>query len=174
MIPTAGYTLMYIFLTIGHGAPSVFTPWLNISRDNYYALNRFLVLPSMILGWWVASVFMHLVGRAWGSTRPFDDLLSLVGLSIGVAMWGGLIHDLPMSFLSAVSVINAREHEVAMNSATPWRTLLWSCYSIYFVAFLVLFTKSVRKVHAMSKAGSILTGTLGFLLFQVTYLIFNR
>ena len=35
MIPIVAYTLMYIFLTIGKGAPSVLTPWLNIPKDDY-------------------------------------------------------------------------------------------------------------------------------------------
>ncbi|MCX6303405.1 MAG: hypothetical protein NT040_00415 [Bacteroidetes bacterium] len=30
-----GYSVMYIFLAIGSGAPSVFTPWLNIHEENY-------------------------------------------------------------------------------------------------------------------------------------------
>lgn len=41
LLPIAGYTLMYIFLAIANGAPSVLTPWLNIEKDNYYAINRF-------------------------------------------------------------------------------------------------------------------------------------
>jgi len=32
LIPIIAYTLMYIFLTIGNGAPSVLTPWLNIPK----------------------------------------------------------------------------------------------------------------------------------------------
>ncbi|MFN8286435.1 MAG: hypothetical protein U0V74_06775 [Chitinophagales bacterium] len=48
-IPTAAYTLMYVFLTIAHGASSAFTPWLNISKENYCAVGRFLLAPSMLL-----------------------------------------------------------------------------------------------------------------------------
>ncbi|MCK6692053.1 MAG: hypothetical protein L6Q97_08115 [Thermoanaerobaculia bacterium] len=47
-IPIAAYTLMYVFLTIANGAPSVFTPWLNIPKDDYYAINRFMLAPSML------------------------------------------------------------------------------------------------------------------------------
>jgi len=55
LIPIVAYTLMYIFLTIGNGAPSVFTPWLNIPKEDYYSINRFLLGPSMLLCWIVAS-----------------------------------------------------------------------------------------------------------------------
>jgi hypothetical protein len=30
------YTLVYVFLTIGGGAPSAFTPWLAIPKEVYY------------------------------------------------------------------------------------------------------------------------------------------
>jgi hypothetical protein len=51
LIPIAAYTLMYVFLTIANGAPSVFTPWLNIPKEKYYSINRFLLAPSMLICW---------------------------------------------------------------------------------------------------------------------------
>jgi hypothetical protein len=63
LIPVTGYTLMYIFLTIGDGAPSVFTPWLNIPKENYYAINRFLLAPSMIMSWFLAAVVIQILSR---------------------------------------------------------------------------------------------------------------
>lgn len=38
LIPICAYTLMYIFLTIGHGAPSVFTPWLSIPKEQLFLI----------------------------------------------------------------------------------------------------------------------------------------
>jgi hypothetical protein len=89
-------------------------------------------------------------------------------------MWGGLIHDIPMSFLSVIHIIDARQHEINMNSPTIWRTLLWSCYSIYFAAFLILFPKAVRVVHQLNRTKSFIIGTAGFFVFQLIFLIFNR
>jgi hypothetical protein len=45
------YTLVYVFLTIGGGAPSSFTPWLAIPAEIYYRYNRFFLAPSMFAGW---------------------------------------------------------------------------------------------------------------------------
>jgi hypothetical protein len=89
-------------------------------------------------------------------------------------MWGGLIHDLPMSFLSAIGVIDAKQHEIAMNSPTIFRTLLWTCYSIYFAAFLILFSLTVKTVHKLNWTKSICIGTTAFFIFQLIFLIFNR
>jgi len=33
-------------------------------------------------------------------------------------MWGGLVHDLPVSIFAAIGVLDARQHEVAVNSPT--------------------------------------------------------
>jgi hypothetical protein len=95
-------------------------------------------------------------------------------LSISIAMWGALIHDLPMSFMSAIGVIDAKQHEIEMNSPTIFRTLLWICYSVYFLAFFILFTLSVKVVHKLGWLTSFGIGSLAFIIFQLIFLIFNR
>lgn len=174
LIPIAAYTLMYVFLTIGHGAPSVFTPWLNIPKEDYYSINRFLLAPSMILCWISASAVIQILSRIFKGAGTFEQTLTIIALSISISMWGGLIHDLPMSFLSAAGVIDARQHEIDMNSPTIFRTLLWICYSIYFIAFLTLFPLAVKVVHRLSLTKSIIIGWISFILFQLIFLIFNR
>lgn len=174
LIPIVAYTLMYIFLTLGNGAPSVFTPWLNIPKEDYYSINRFLLAPSMILCWIVASALIQILSRMFKGTGTFEQSLTIIALCISISMWGGLIHDLPMSFLSAIGVIDARQHEIDMNSPTIFRTLLWICYSIYFISFLILFPLAVKVVHKLSLPKSIVIGWSSFISFQLIFLIFNR
>ncbi len=174
LIPIVAYTMMYVLLTIGHGAPSVFTPWLNIPKESYYSVNRFLLAPSLILAWIVAAALIQILSRSVKGTGTFEQTLSVVALSISIAMWGGLLHDLPMSFFSAIGVIDARQHEIDMNSPTIFRTLLWFFYSLYFIAFFILFTQTVKVVHKLSLIRSILIGSTAFIVFQVIFLIFNR
>ena len=100
--------------------------------------------------------------------------MSVLALCICVSMVPALIHDLPMSFLSALKIINAKEHEIAMNSPTIWRTMLWFFYSLYFIYFFVLFTKAVTVVHKLSKPKSIFIGVFSYLVFQTVFLLFNR
>ena len=173
-IPIVCYSLLYIFLTIADGAPSTFTPWLNISKENYDSINRFLLAPSMIICWFTATPFIQVVSRLTGGKGTFEQTLATISLSISIAMWGALIHDLPMSFLSAIGVIDAKQHEIAMNSPTLFRTLLWICYSIYFIAFFILFPLSVNVVHKLNWFKSILIGASAFVIFQTIFLIFNR
>lgn len=173
-IPIICYTLLYIFLTIAKGAPSTLTPWLNISKENYYSINRFLLAPSMIICWFTATSFIQVVSLILGGAGTFEQTLATISLSISIAMWGALVHDLPMSFLSAIGVINASQHEIAMNSPTIFRTILWICYTIYFIAFFILFPISVRVVHKLNWIKSIMIGALAFIIFQTIFLIFNR
>lgn len=174
LIPVLGYSLMYVFLTIAHGAPSVFTPWLNISKETYYSANRFLLAPSMILCWFFVSAYVQVISKLQKGSGSFEQTLLLLALSISISMWGGLIHDLPRSFLSATGVIDARQHEIDMNSPTIFRTLLWICYSIYFLAFSILFPTAVRVVHKLSWAKSTWIGLSAFVFFQLLFLLFNR
>lgn len=174
LIPIAGYTLMYIFLTIANGAPSVFTPWLNIEKDDYYSFNRFLLMPSMLICWVAAASFIQIVAKFQNTKASFEQTLSVLALAISIAMCFSLLHDLPMSFFSAIGVIDARQHEIDMNSPGIWRTLLWFFYLLYGIAFLVLFPFAVRVVHGMGWIKSIIMGWLAFVLFQILFLLFNR
>jgi len=173
-VPIVCYSLLYIFLTIANGAPSKLTPWLNIPKEDYYSINRFLLAPSMIICWFTATSFIQVISRLIKGVGTFEQTLATISLSISIAMWGALIHDLPMSFLSAVGVIDASKHEIAMNSPTIFRTILWICYSIYFIAFFILFPISVRVVHKLNWIKSIIMGSLAFIIFQTIFLIFNR
>lgn len=174
LVPIVGYTLMYVFLTIGRGAPSVFTPWLNIPKESYYAVNRFLLAPSMILCWLAATAFIQVLSRALKGAGTFEQTLTVIAASISISMWGGLVHDLPVSIFAALGVLDARQHEIAMNSPTIFRTLLWVCYAAYFLAFLVLFPLAVRVVHRLSPIRSAVVGWAGFAVFQTIFFVFNR
>jgi hypothetical protein len=174
LIPCTLYTLMYVMLYLGHGAPSTFTPWLNISKENYYFYNQFLLIPSMIMAWFVSAAYMQILSHSAGGKGTFEQTLALLGLSISVSMWSTLVHDLVMSFLSAMQWIDASQHEIAMNTPTIWRTILWICFAIYFIAFITLFTKTVRVVHQLNKVKSLFIGFTGFVLFQLVFVIFNR
>jgi hypothetical protein len=174
LIPAIGYQIMYILLKLGNGAPSTFTPWLNISKENYYYYNQFLIVPSLLLSWFFASAVMQVLARCMNGTGTFEQTLALTGLSVSVAMWATLFHDLAMSFCSAAGFINAAQHEIAMNTPTIWRTILWICFAVYFFAFLVLFYKTVRAVHQLNGIRSFIIGTIGFILFQIVFLVFNR
>jgi hypothetical protein len=174
LIPIAGYTLVYIFLAKGGAAPSAFSPWLNIPAENYYDINRYLLAPAMVLSWFTAASLMQVLSRLWTGEGRFEQTLALTGLSISVAMWGSLIHDLPVSLLGAIHLIDARQHETDMNNPTFWRTLLWISYTIYTVAFFILFIKVSRVLFRLGLATSILIGSLGFVFFQLIFFTFNR
>ncbi len=173
-IPAALYTLMYQFLTLAHGAPSSFTPWLNIPKDEYYAYNRILVAPSMVICWILAAGVIQILSHLFKGKGTFEGTLAVIGLSIAVAMWATLGHDLVMSFLGAIRVIDAREHEVAMNSPTIWRTLIWTFMILYLVWFLVLFAKASAAAHQLRRLPAIALGVTGFAVFQAVFFVFNR
>ena len=74
-IPIVCYSLLYIFLTIANGAPSTLTPWLNIPKEDYYSINRFLLAPSMIICWFTATSFIQVVSRLLGGQEPSNKHL---------------------------------------------------------------------------------------------------
>ncbi len=168
------YTLVYVFLTMGGGAPSSLTPWLNIPADVYYPYNRFILAPSMFGCWILAAGVAQLLGRLFSGEGTFEDTLSTLGFAIGIASLFSLLHDLPDSFLGAIGLLDQHWYETALNSATIWRTILWILYGAFFVAFLVLFPKAIGAAQRLKPGPAILVGVLAFVVYQGVFFIFNR
>ena len=168
------YTLVYVFLTQGGGAPSSFTPWLRIPTDVYYSYNRLFLAPSMLLCWILAAGVAQLASRPFGGQGSFEDNLSVLGFGIGIASLASLTHDLPDSFLGAIGVLDLRAYEVALNSPTIWRTILWICYGTALVWAPILCTMGLAAAQRLRRGPAVLVGVLAFLVYQGVFLIFNR
>ncbi len=166
------YTFVYIFLIFGGGQP--FKPWLDIPLDIYYRYNVFFCAPSMFLGWILAAGVVQVLSRFLSGKGTFEQILSVFGFGIGIASWSTGIHDILTSFLGAVHLIDQRDYELALNSPTIWRTLLWIQMIIYLLWFVFLFSKGVLAVYQIKKWQAIFLGTVGFLVYQLFFLIFNR
>lgn len=172
LIPAILYTFVYIFLIFGGGKP--FKPWLDIPLETYYKYNVFFCAPSMFLGWILAAGVVHSTTRFFSQKGSFEQVLCVFGFGISIASWATGIHDFISSFLGAIHFINQNEYEVALNSATIWRTLLWVQMLAYLVWFIVLFSKGVKAVYGLKNFHSLLLGFFGFLIYQLFFLIFNR
>ena len=168
------YTLVYVFLVIGHGRPTAFHPWLAIDPEVYYRYDVFFLAPSVFAGWILASGAAFLVGRAAGGRGSFEDTASVLGFGIAAASWTTLLHDLSTSALGALGVMNQRRYEDAMSSATPARTLIWTLMIAYVAAFLVLFTKGIGAAQQVRAPRAAMLALLAFVAYQGVFCLFNR
>jgi hypothetical protein len=168
------YTFVYIFLTIGGGAPSSLTPWLAIPKDVYYYYNQFILAPSMFGCWILAAGVAHLLSRPFSGKGNFEDTLSVFGFGITIATLFALLHDLTDSFLGAIGVLDLRWYEVALNSPTIWRTILLTLYSIGLIMLFVLLTKGIIASQRIKRGPGILIGFVAFVVYQGIFFIFNR
>jgi Yip1 domain len=172
LIPAILYTFVYVFLIFGCGQP--FKPWLDIPLETYYRFNVFFCAPSMFLGWILATGVVHTVSRLVTREGTFEQTLSVLGFGISVASWTTGIHDVVTSFLGAVHIIDQHGYELALNSPTIWRTLLWIQMAAYLIWFMILFSKGVRSVYSLKLWQAATLGTIGFFTYQLFFLIFNR
>jgi hypothetical protein len=168
------YTFVYVFLTMAGGAPSSFPPYLAIPVDRFYSYDRFILLPSMFGCWILAGGAAHLLSKPFQGRGTFDDTLSALGFAIGIATLISLLHDLPDSFLGAVGLLDQRWYELALNSPTIWRALLWLIYGASTLFFLISFPKAIGAAQKLPRGPAILIGILAFFIYQGVFLIFNR
>ena len=168
------YTLVYVFLALGHGRPTVFRPWLAIDAESYYRWNVFLLAPSMVMSWILAAAVAQLFARLFGGKGTFEDALSVFGFGSAIASWWTLLHDLVTAFLGAVGIVNQRAYEDAMNAPTIFRALLWLLMAGYLAAFVVLFSKGIAAAQRVGRVASGILGTTAFVTYQLVFVIFNR
>ncbi|HTP02423.1 MAG TPA: YIP1 family protein [Anaerolineales bacterium] len=174
LISAVIYTFVYIFLTMGGGAPSTLTPILNIPEPVYYSYDRFILLPSMFAAALLSAAVAHLLSKLASGSGSFDDTLSAFGFAIGLPSLFSLLHDLPDSFLGAVGLLDLRWYEVALNSPTIWRVILWTLYGLSFLFFFILFPKAVGASQRIKPLPAILIGFLSYFIYQGFFLVFNR
>ncbi|MBN1538053.1 MAG: YIP1 family protein [Anaerolineales bacterium] len=174
LIPAIGYTLFYFMAWQGGGAPSTFKPWLALPIEDYYYYDIFLVAPSMLLCWISTSGVVHLLSRLFSGEGTYEDTITVIGFGISVATWSTLIHDFTDAFLGFIGVIDLKAYEMALNAPTFWRALLLTLFAIYFIWFLVLFTKGIRTAHSLPLWKSFLLAFIGLVTYQVLFLVFNR
>jgi hypothetical protein len=174
LISVVEYTLVYVFLTIGHGAPSAFTPWLNVPEAVYYSYNRFWLAPSMLSGWILASGVAYLLSRLVSGKGSFDDTLAVFGIGITLATFFSALHDLTDSFLSAIGLLDQHWYEFQLNSPTIWRTLLWSLYGPALVLLFVYLIIGVGRAQKIKPVHALWIGSIAAIVYQVFFMVFNR
>lgn len=168
------YTLVYVFLALGHGRPTVFTPWLAIDPEQYYRWNVVLLAPSMFMAWLLAGAVAQLMARRAGGRGTFETTLAVLGFGTAIASWFTLLHDLVTSFLGAIGVIDQRAYEDSLSSPTIFRTILWTLMAGYLAGLVVYYARGIAAAHGISARRALVVGTLAFLTYQGVFVIFNR
>jgi hypothetical protein len=174
IVPLVGYVLVYLGLSRSGAYPSVFSPWLALPAESYYRYNVFLLPPSILAAWLLASAVVQMAGRAVSAQGTFEDTASVLGFAISAANWSLLPHDLTVAALGAAGVIDGLAHEHAMNAPTPARDVLWFFMAVYLVAFPLLFTVALGAAHRIRTVAAAFLGASGFVVYQMVFVVFNR
>jgi hypothetical protein len=168
------YGLVYFFLARNGGRPTVFHPWLAIPAESYYRFNQYVIVPSILLAWVSAAGFTHLTARALGGTGSYEDTLIVLGFGLSLASWWTGVHDVVTTGLGFFGVLDQRAYEDAMSSPTPFRTMLWILMAGYATWFLLMFTRGVGAAHRLPVGRSATAGLVGFVVYQLLFVVFNR
>jgi hypothetical protein len=174
LISVVTYTLVYIFLTMGGGAPSSFTPWLAVPKDVYYYYTRFWLAPSMLGCWILSAGVAYLLSRLVSGKGSYDDTLGVFGFGITMATFFSALHDLPDSFLGGIGLLDLRWYEVQLNTPTIWRTILYTLYGIAIILLFVYLIIGVAKAQKIKFVHALWIGFISAMAYQVVFLVFNR
>ena len=174
LIAVVLYTLVYIFLTMGGGAPSSFTPWLAVPKDVYYSYNRFWLAPSMLGCWILSAGVAYLLSRLVSGKGSYDDTLGVFGFGITAATIISALHDLTDSFLSAIGLLDQSWYELQLNSPTIWRTTLFTIYGIALILLFAYLIIGVAKAQKIKFGHALWIGFIAASVYQLVFMVFNR
>jgi hypothetical protein len=174
LIPALGYTLFYFMASNAGGAPSTFKPWLAIPIAKYFFYDIFLALPGYFIALLTATSVAYLLSKCLKGCATYDSMLAVIGMSVGIAAWSTMLHDLTDAFLAFIGVIDMKWYEKMLNEPTFWRTLLLSLFAVYFIWFLVLFYKGIKVTNRLSGIKSAALAIVTLAVFQGILLIFIR
>lgn len=173
-VPLIGYLIVYWGLSRSGAYPSAFTPWLALPAETYYRYNLFLFPIGLGAAWLLSAAVVQVLGHLVNATGRFEETLASLGFAVSLSNWTLLPHDVTVAVLGATGVIDGRAHEHAMNEPTLARTLLWTFAAMYVVAFPVYFTAVLAGVHRLRLREAALLGIVGFIVYQLVFVLFNR
>lgn len=168
------YTLLYIFLSLGGGAPSSLKPWLAISATSYYQYDEFFLAPSMFVCWILAAGLAQLLSRPASGKGSFEDMLSVLGFAISIPCLPALLVDLPQGFLGALGLISLRQVEAHVTSPGLWHEFVMLLYSLSICWSAVLFCVGVRSAQRIARRTAIVVGLFAYLVYELVFVVFNR
>ncbi len=139
------------------------SPVLRIPPAQYYAYERFYILPVGIAGTIMAAGAIRLLAHWWNGRGRFEDLFALLGFSlILVAVVMGL-PDMLLAILAGVGV--SIPISLVLSGPQIWLGTLW---------YGVLTILAVREVERLSWPKTIMLSLLGFIANGVVQFIFIR
>lgn len=138
-------------------------PVLRIPPEQYYAYERFYILPVGIAGTIIASGAIRILAHWWNGRGRFEDLFALLGFGlIIVAVVMGL-PDLTLAILAGIGV--SIPIGWVLSGPHIWLGTMW---------YGVLTILAVREVEHLSWSKTIMLSLLGFMANGVVQFIFIR
>jgi len=138
-------------------------PILKIPPEQYYAFERFYILPVGIAGMILCAGAIQLAAHLWKGRGQFEYLFALLGFSLIVVAIVIGIPDLVLAILAGIGV--SIPIGWVLSGPHIWLGTLW-----YFV--LTIF--AVKEVEHLSWSKTIMLSLIGFIVNGVVQFIFIR
>jgi len=149
-------------------------PFLRIAAADYFYWGTYFYAPVIVAAWLLATAVMYLIGWGLGRKSEFSELLRFSAFATGIGTLGTLLSDLVTSPMRALGVINEQAWEQSIQAHGEWWWFLYFVRAVYLVLFCIGYPIAVRLATKLSWSKSVLTGVLGFLVFQGFEVVFIR
>ncbi len=139
------------------------SPVLNIPVEQYYAYERFYILPVGIAGIILAAGVIRLLAQGWNGQGRFEELFTLLGFSLIVVAAVMGLPDLAMGIVLAIG-ISVPDSLIFSGPHIYLGTLWYACLMIL----------AVKDVEQLSWVKTTLLSLLGLLVNGAVQFIFIR
>jgi hypothetical protein len=170
----AGYSLGVALPLAVAGAMPMPDPYLRIANADYFMWGTFFYGPVIVTAWLLAAGVMYIVAAALHSAPDFRDLLRLSAFATGIGTLGTLLPDLVTSPLRAMGIIDEQAWELSVAGHGAWFVFLWFWMAVYLALFLTAYPIAVRLATRLDWPPALLTGVVGYAVFQGFEYVFIR
>lgn len=155
------------------GATVTMPAFLKIPDDSYYFYQLTFMIPMFLVTWLIAAATAYLLSKSVGGIGSFDTILGGFGITAPVSGYFALIPDFLQGLLWTTKWIPFDEYQALTSRGLP-AILVWGYMLAYSIAYLTLYSATVRHSQNLSRVRSIFVAAVAYALSAFFFLVIIR
>jgi hypothetical protein len=155
------------------GATPTIPAFLKIPDEQYYFYQLIFYVPMFPVAWLLASGTAYLLSRAFGGTGSYDTILGGFGMTAAISGYFALVPDFIQGVLWTTGWLPFDEYLQLTSSGIP-AILVWSYLSAYSVAYLLLYSTTIRLAQKLSIWKSLCVAVVAYIVATSIFMTIVR
>jgi hypothetical protein len=155
------------------GATPTIPAFLKIPEERYYFYQLIFYIPMFLVVWLLASGIAYLLSKAFGGSGSYDTILGGFGMAALISGYFALVPDFVQGILWTTGWISFAEYQELTRSGFL-AVIVWTYLSAYSIAYLLLYSATVRYSQNLSKPKSVVVAVIAYFVSVFLFMVIVR